>query len=753
MNDPKSNQPPSIIQNITGSLNAVTGSGGISMVNVYNVAPSPSPDPETLAAAQARLNEMPIDHIPNLAPLPQGSRMRLAPNPLFVGREVDLQKLAGILQGQQATATIGQVAAATGLGGIGKTQLAVEFVHRYGQYFAGGVYWLGISGTSTMPVEIATCGGAGYMDLRPDFSSLSLDDQVRLVTSAWQSPLPRLLVFDNCEDEALLAQWRPPSGGARVLVTSRRATWDLALGVKTLALGVLNRTESMVLLCKFRPDLAEDDPNLDAIAEELGDLPLALHLAGSFLKRYKDIILPKTYLAQLRDATLLEHPSLQGHGIKLSPTDHELHVARTFALSYDQLEPTVSTDQLALALLARAAYFAPGELIPHTLLVATLDLHKDDPETLLQTEDALARLVELGLLEREVEGTLVLHRLLAVFVRKMASGEAETAQEAVEEVILGELSRRVDQAGYLRQLRTLQSHLHAVTDAAQKRTDERAANLCSWLGYYLSQIGDLTGARPYLERMLEIIEQLQGVEHLDMAHSLNNLGYLLVTQGDYVGARFYLEQALEITEKVVGKEHPYTVHVLNNLGYLFHAEGDYAGARPTLERVLEIRKKRFGEEHPDTILSLNNLGALLNSQGNYAEARPYLEQALKIGQKVFGDKHPDVAHSFNNLGYNLHSQGNLTGARHCYEQALEIRHKVLGKQHPNTALSLNNLGNLLETIGDLSGARSCYEQALTILEARLGPDHPDARKVQYNLIRLDAAAKRASSFESSADLE
>ncbi len=197
------------------------------------------------------------------------------------------------------------------------------------------------------------------MKLRPGFDDLDLENQVREVMSAWRSALPRLLVFDNCEEEVLLNQWRPPTGGCWVLVTSCRERWNPALGVKALPLDVLSRQESIELLREYRPDLPAGDPDLDAIARELGDLPLALQLAGGYLFRYHFAVAPADYLAQLRRPDLLDHPSLQTGGI--SRTDHEQSVARTFALSYERLDTTDPTDKLAVALLARSACFAPGE--------------------------------------------------------------------------------------------------------------------------------------------------------------------------------------------------------------------------------------------------------------------------------------------------------------------------------------------------------------------------------------------------------
>ena len=142
-------------------------------------------------------------------------------------------------------------------------------------------------------------------------------------------------------EEALLAQWRPPHRGCQVLVTSRRPRWETSLGVQLVPLGILRRDESLALLRHHRPDLSADNADLDAIAAELGDLPLALHLSGSFLARYRHAVTPAAYLAQLQQPNRLAHQSLQGWQLsqELSPTRHEQHVARTFALSYDRLHP------------------------------------------------------------------------------------------------------------------------------------------------------------------------------------------------------------------------------------------------------------------------------------------------------------------------------------------------------------------------------------------------------------------------------
>ena len=158
----------------------------------YQLSPPAPVDAETLRQAEEKLAKMPLDFVPEPAAVPNASGLAFGHNRLFVGRQEDLKALACMLMGG-GTAAIGQIAAATGLGGIGKTQLASEFVHRYGQYFSGGVHWLNFADPAAVSAEVATCS-------RPGDGDFELETRVRMVLSAWQSKLPRLIVFDNCED-------------------------------------------------------------------------------------------------------------------------------------------------------------------------------------------------------------------------------------------------------------------------------------------------------------------------------------------------------------------------------------------------------------------------------------------------------------------------------------------------------------------------------------------------------------------------
>jgi len=331
-----------------------------------------------LAEAMMTLAAMPTDDLPERAHLPANSYLPFSRNDKFTNRVSELRQLARRLKGQPDSVALTPATAATGLGGIGKSQLAVEFAHRYGQYFAGGVFWLNFA--TEVKSEIFNCVGAAEEARQ----HTDLETRVQLIRQAWQQPLPRLLIFDNCEDPQLYHDYCPPTGGCRVLITSRRHSWQTH-GVAKINVDIFDPAESLTLLQKFRPTATAAD--LAAIAAEVGQLPLALHLAGSYLQKYQANPLgqPATYLQKLRQANPLTHPSLMGRGSDgFSPTDHDLRVGPTFLVSYQDLDPTDPIDQTALQLLGRAACFAPSAPIPRELLLATLPPANDEDEEAMQ---------------------------------------------------------------------------------------------------------------------------------------------------------------------------------------------------------------------------------------------------------------------------------------------------------------------------------------------------------------------------------
>jgi tetratricopeptide (TPR) repeat protein len=523
-----------------------------------------------------RLAALPVDHIPPGGRLPPGSRMPLDRNARFVGRQEQLMRLAARLKGQATAGSAGAAMAIVGLGGIGKTQLACEFAHRYGRFFAGGVFWLSCADPQVVAAEIAACGDSAALNLRPNFGELPQAEQVQLVLEEWRKPIPRLLIFDNCETPELLERWWPREGGCRALLTSRRAGWDAQLGIPALALDVLRRLESLTLLKEHQPDA--DNGLLAEIANELGDLPLALHLAGSYLARYRHTVDAADYLASLRQAPL-SHQSLQSGGF--SPTEHHPNVARTFALSYDQLERDDPTTELARTLLYSATCLAPGAPIPEALLRLALDRQQVDAAEAsrvdFQLDSALNLLLDLGLMRAEANRTLWMHRLVIAFTRERMGARLEQMQSRIERALCAEAEHLNAHRDPI-ELRDWQVHLRFITDAAIPRGDTETADLCHALAEHLYQTGDYDGAHAYHQRALSIRQAVLGVDHPVTARSLTQLGKVLLFVGDMAPARPYLEQALEVQLLQLG-DHDDTATTLNHLGFLLQRQGQFSAAR------------------------------------------------------------------------------------------------------------------------------------------------------------------------------
>ena len=517
-------------------------------------------------------------------------------NPLFCGRERELAELEQTLCGAEAVTVV-----ITGMAGVGKSQLASECAHRLRDHFPGGVFWLDMSTPDQVAAQIAACGGVDGLNL-PGWNGLSLEDQVRAVQRAWQEPIHRLLIFDNLEERTLLQQWRPTTGGTQVLVTSRRSDWRATDDVHLLPLRPTERSDSYLILLGPRAKarqttiaalLADDAQRqtADTICELLGDLPLALALAGAYLEDSPNLSLD-AYDQRLKQ-TILAHPSLGDEQAAESglPTAYRHGVAAALALSYQRLDQT--RDAAALTLLHRLAWLAP-EPVPFPLLIAIVGSDTNDQAAV---DPMLRRLRAVGLIDqREIQ----LHRLTAAFVRGCDPAPEETLAATV--VAMLKVSDHLQDAFERTPLASIpyRPHYVAVCQHETRLSDQVAARLLSATAAILQRLGEYAAARPLYERALAIRERTLGPDHPDTATSLNNLALLLYQQGEYAAARPLYERALAICERTLGPDHPATATILNNLAGLLSEQGEYAAARLLYERALAICERTLGPDHPQT---------------------------------------------------------------------------------------------------------------------------------------------------------
>lgn len=680
---------------------------------------------QEVGALWERMGQLPLDRpapgrVPEPSDLPVNSYLLYQRNPDFIGRTSSLLRLGKLLlppsndePHQHNTVAI------TGMGGLGKSQLAIEFCYRYGRYFPGGVYWLSFADTDSVPEEIVRIGGERGMGLYNESDDLRQIDKIGRVTKAWQGSIPRLLIFDNCESESLLAKWMPVSGGCAVLITSRRANWARELQVSTLALTYFEEAESIHLLEILLPTIEKADAQ--AMASELGHLPLALHLAGSFLRRYRQIS-AKQYLGQIQSKSLLAHPSMRGRGTDFSPTGHELDVGRTFAINWEQLDANDETDSFAIQTLAHAVQFAPGEPLERTLLVLTLPVDPDDLMQQLLLEDSLTRLISLGFINADGSKMIRIHRLIVAFVQSMLP-DATIYEEAVAQPIVKQVADFTEARDRFDQLPISAVQLLHILETELAKATAEGASLALYWGLHLMDVGDLVNAQSYLVTALQIAEQVYGASHYETTRFLRSLATVTWQIDSPQTAKPYTERALAIYRTEFGEEHPFTARSINNLAIIHARMGNAELAIEHYKRALAIHEKLEPEDNLEIPRIHYNLGVTYYRQGNFSLSLSHYSTARNIYQAVFEPDHPQILQLILAITIVHVLLGNYEEAHEIGQQTLGLVLERLGEHHPLTSSILTTLGIALHFLNQPTKAIKSLEQSVAIRAQVYGEEH------------------------------
>ncbi len=630
----------------------------------------------------------------------------------FTGRFDELRILRRSLGDGKAVAI---TQAITGLGGVGKTQLALDYSYDHKDEY-DLIYWLHADDAISLEDGLLALGALlGLLRLPTGNRQGGVQ-----TTLAWLRQTERLwlLVYDNADMIApqTLRAYLPEGGRERghILITSRNPA--LRTLAEPLPLHIFTEDDALSFLARRTGKL--DDTRLAPLAAGLGYFPLALEHAAAYIEEtgcsanaYLDLY------TRVRPALLAE---------LVVPDTYHATIMSTWQLAFEQVQKTAGAAELLNVCTFLAgegidlSWLQQGKAVFAPMALGTL---LDDP---LAVDKAVAALRRFTLLTRR-DTLLTMHGMVQMVARERLGSEKRQQWLQMSVDLLADVYDfdEHDMATWAEAGRLL-PHLRAVLRLAKEAELEtaRVAYLNSQVGFYLEMFGNYAETRPYYEHALTVYEKVLGVDDPKTATSLNNLGSLLHTMGAYAEARPYMERALVIFEKELGANHPNVATLNNNLGQLLDAMGAYEEARPYMERALAIWEKALGANHPQVATGNNNLGTLLHTMGAYGEARPYMERALAIDEKALGSEHPSVAIRLNNLGQLWKAMGAYEEARPYMERALAIDEKALGAEHPSVAIRLNNLGMLLDAMGAYEEARPYLERALAIDEKALGAEHP-----------------------------
>ena len=606
-----------------------------------------------------------------------------------------MQQLHGLLQDGSRVA----IAAASGMGGIGKTELAWQYAnfHREHNTYSAGIWWLFVRDNDLARQVLQK---ALRMGIQPPDTLDNLEERLQFCYEEWakQTSGNALVVLDDVNDYRAVQPLLPRNPRFKVLLTARQI---VPPPVGCLPLKVLKPEAALNLLRLAAGDLSGNglgriDAQLEdaeALCQWLDYLPLGIELVGRYL-RSKERLRLATVLQRLQSQRL-EARALREAEAGMTA---RRGVAAAFELSWAELKSPARTLGCLLSVFAQAPI--PWELVAECLphwdeeeLEDCRDYELLEQSLLSLAEDESSDPAQSGLVQPRYQLHALIREFFAAKLQERADAEDLRRSFAV---VLTAVAKTISQT---------------VTLEVQERVKE---------------------ALPHLELVAEQWSHL--LEDSDAVWSFTVLGLVAQEQSLWAEAEKWYQACLQMTEERYGADHPYTALGLNNLAEIYNSMGRYPEAEPLYVRSLAICEQYLGADHPNTAMSLKNLAMLYKAMGRYPEAELLLVRSLAIEEQYLGADHPHTASSLNYLAALYESMGRYPEAEPLYVRSLAICEQYLGADHPDTAGSLNNLAGVYYAMGRYPEAEPLYLRALEILSNRLGENHPNTQTAWSNFI-------------------
>jgi tetratricopeptide (TPR) repeat protein/transcriptional regulator with XRE-family HTH domain len=647
-------------------------------------------------------------------------------NIYFTGREEILTNLHKAFSTKK-TIALTQPHAISGLGGIGKTQVALEYVYRYGNEYEA-VLWVQADSHEMLVSQLANL--ATLLNL-PEKEQSDQNIVVEAVKHWLQSNTGWLLIVDNADNIEIASKFLPTRGTGHILLTTR--SMPTGKNIKNIVIEKLKRDEGVLfLLC--RAEVIDVDTSVDAapdierksagtIYDLVDGLPLALDQATSYIEEDGCSLQDYVSLFKTQRTSLLKRRG------RLSQQDYPKSVATTWSVSFENVEK----NNPAAADLLRLCAFLHPEAIPEEIILTNASNFGPNLQTIAndptQLDEAIGELRRYSLIQRNPNTkTLTIHRLVQVVIQ---DGIPESEKKRWIKRVIKAVDTVFPNVEFGTWSRCERYLMHAV--ACAKWIDQlsmnfvEAARLLDLAGRYSKERALYIQAEQLCNQSLNIRRKILKKGNQDEVQSLSSLAEIYFDQGKFKEAEHVTEEALKICEEApkLGPMHPATLECLNNLGVIYRMQGKYVQAEPLFQKALTIREKTLGLKHHDTAISLNTLASLYRDQGKYQEAESLFRRALEIDEQVLGLKHPDTLICVNNLAVLYFRQEKYQEAEQLFFRAFTTFQEVRGPKHPDTMSALNNLAVTYSRGGKYEQAESLFHQALKIREEILGKEHPD----------------------------
>ncbi|KAL7913168.1 hypothetical protein GGI35DRAFT_442193 [Trichoderma velutinum] len=695
----------------------------------------------------------------------------------FIDRPSDRIELEKYLLPQQSLASRRKIFVLQGLGGIGKTQLAVDFARRHKNAFSA-VFWLDGRSEDQIKQSLAKCAERiPELHITNGFTSgpiirEDLDAAVANVMKWLAQPdnTQWLLIFDNVDQEYEqggatgaydIQQYLPTADHGSVLITTRLLRLT-TLGESRLLKKVDSDLSKAILERWYGRELG---PSYEGLLTRLDGLPLALAQAGSYLHEtgmdvasYIQIYDQQWH--QLMDSNNHSRPPLIDY--------KQGCITTTWTISLRAIE----TKNINSIYILQLWVFLDNKQFWHGILQAAGDIRAEAqcPTWLLnmghdksQFGEAMGLLLRYSMIQTTngPEGCYTMHSVVHQWMFDLNSKQKAVEFARLAVILIGHLVPSSDQKEYWILQQRLLPHAERCSWWIQEHVlgwnesfagDHSAFSSMHQLGVLYGHQGKLKEAEEMYTRALKMREQTLGRDHLLTLETGNNLGGVYSNQGRLKEAEEMYNLVLEGMEKVLGRDHVSTLYPVHNLGAVYFDQGKFKEAEEMYNQALEGRERILGYHHPLTLSTVENLGNVYSVQGKLKEAEGMYNRALGGYEKIFGRDHSSTFNVVYNLGGHYYTQGKFKEAEEMYDRALKGREKTLGRDHLSTLRTVDDLGRLYHNQGRLKEAEEMYGRALKGFQSALGPTHPKSYNIIRNLELLQADRANLSSQPQKSEL-
>lgn|GEM_PF-1826075 len=618
-----------------------------------------------------------------------------------------------------------------GLGGIGKTQLALQYVHKNENSYTLCGWFFAENTDHLYQNYIEFAKFLGYKDEQPNITKV-----ISYVKNWLENNPGWLLVYDNVSNYEKISPFLPKKGG-HIIITTRQQQWPDKF--KILPVTVMTEQEAFDLMSVLTKKDIKKKEVLEAkkLLKAIGYLPLAIAQAGTYIYQNKIKISEYLDIYKKYEQDLLSD-------LNHTKEKKNANVATTWNISLNAIiKESRSNLEKALTknLLIAFAYLAPEKISREMLVLFLKTIETSLPSPEITLNRLLRRLWKYSIITYDENGFIFIHRLVQSVLRKQYSAlnKSNTSPRLIG-----------IQDWYTALLKSMDAFFHKKRTTLKKEQARKfiLPHLQSLVQHYDSQnwknkslllalshilkniggvfhfyIGEPHRAKPYYQRSLSIKKKYYGEHHIDIAKTLRDFGDAYGALGNPNKQKDFLEKALHIAEKECGKNHKELIPILESLGAAHWALGNSRKSRDILIKGLTLGEKTYGVNSIKIAKILYYLGNVYGDLGEWYNEIKMLERALKINEQNYGKSHIRISFILENLGMAYNYLGKAKKSKKLLSKALLLQERYYGKNHVEVGETLANLSNTYLALNEPLVAKKLLKRSLMILKKYYGDEH------------------------------